>query len=116
MEEICIFCGKAGMVGSNSVNVTRGLETLWDIRINRQDDIVKKINGVSQVRVHVNCRKNYTRHANYILVSLPGGTIATKPLLRSNLHPFDFKTCCLYCGETVDKDAYKKHPHCYSKI
>ncbi len=101
---------------TNSVNVTRGLETLRNISINRKDGIMAKIEGASHVRVHVKCRKNYTRHKNYVPLSVPGGTNATKPHLRRDLHPFDFKTCCLYCGETVDKEAYKKHPHRYPKI
>ncbi|GBN97133.1 hypothetical protein AVEN_227824-1 [Araneus ventricosus] len=39
-----------------------------------------------------------------------------KPFLRSNLYPFDFEKRCLYCGETVNKEAYNKHLHRYLKI
>ncbi|GBM49353.1 hypothetical protein AVEN_148681-1 [Araneus ventricosus] len=59
MEEICIFCGKVGMEDNNSVNVTRGLESLRNISINRQDGIVEKNKGVMQVRVHDTCLEDF---------------------------------------------------------
>ncbi|GBN64675.1 hypothetical protein AVEN_100765-1 [Araneus ventricosus] len=43
-------------------------------------------------------------------------TNGKNPLVISNLYPFYFKTCCLYCGEMIDKEAYNKRSHRYSKI
>ncbi|KAJ8897494.1 hypothetical protein PR048_002841 [Dryococelus australis] len=116
MEEKCIFCGEGGMVDINSVNMTKGLQTLRNLSVQRRDGIREKLEDVSNARAHAQCRKCYTRHGNHFPVSLPGGINTPKPLLRSDLQPFDFKLCCLYCRETVDMEAYKKHPDRYPKI
>ncbi|GBN71342.1 hypothetical protein AVEN_246386-1 [Araneus ventricosus] len=59
--------------------MTRGLETLKDVSINRRHGIVEIILGISQMLVHVNCRKNYIRRGNHVSVSLPRGTNAKTP-------------------------------------
>ncbi|KAJ8887374.1 hypothetical protein PR048_013589 [Dryococelus australis] len=94
----------------------RFTDTLRNLSIQRRDGIGETLEDVTNVRVHVQCRKCYSRHGSYIPVCLSGGTNTPKPLLRSDLQPFDFKLCCLYCRETVDKEAYKTHPDRYPKI
>lgn len=102
MEGKCVLCGE-GIHKFVSVNVTRGLETLRTVSLKRKDGISEQIEGVSQVRVHVQCRKNYTCHRNRVLVSSEAPGTSPKLLLRSDLPQFDFKTDCLYCGGTVEK-------------
>ena len=61
--------------------------------------------------VHSKCRDKHT-NSKYIKLELKNKSKVTKRkrTLRSEILPFDHKTCCILCGIFVDKAKSKKYP------
>ena len=86
--ELCVLCGKE-LLHHDAVTVTRGVDTLINSSIRRNDDIAEKLQGLSSICVHQTCRKNYTRVSSIASVLTPSPKKCKT--LRSSLSSFDFK-------------------------
>lgn len=113
---LCLLCEKVLSV-AETVTVTRGLETLKQCSIRRNDArIYEKLKDASSICVHVDCRKKYT-NPHYIKQTSESGASPcadtpepTVPRLRSSLNMFNFKEMCLFCGKPADIKAEIKKP------
>ena len=111
MAALCFICQKS-LTEGDSVNVVRGLKTLKTASIERNDGHIDFLNTLTSVNVHVGCRKVYISK-NSISASkrrleegepLPSSSVPRK---KGN-EVFDFKTLCLFCGQTADVAAELK--------
>ena len=71
----CILCAET-LDTSDTVIVTRGLETLRKCSLSRQDGIYHILEGVESITVHVVCRKHYTRRLDEPSSSYSAGSDA----------------------------------------
>lgn len=114
---LCLLCQNA-LSTAETVTVSRGLETIKQCSIRRNDvRVYKKLKDASSTCIHVHCRKKYTNPKYIQQASESGASPCAQPLpestvprLRSSLNLFDFKEMCLFCGKAADIKAESKKP------
>ena len=65
MSNVCFICDKP-LKESEVVVVDRGMKTLIDASVERNDDFFEYLKDKQSVTVHVQCRKMYTRKSNIV--------------------------------------------------
>ena len=108
VENLCLLCEKH-VSQEDLVIVTRGLDTIRNSSIRRNDGIAEQLEGLTSINVHSICRRNYTRESSIVSAVNPSPQKRLKTF-RSSLEPFDFKQHCLFCGDECDVSADKKKP------
>lgn len=122
MEDICAIC-KESFDDSRPKNklFRKGLETLIEacvIRNNNElkDYLTKKhsdvISGALQLFTHRDCRKKFSK--KHDLEAITDNAAPSPKKLRSTTQEFDWKTDCIFCGNTAIVDA--KNPNTSKKI
>lgn len=118
----CLLCGESLDVASKPTNeVQRGIDALRNASKLRGDTAVfEKLVGIRCVKVHSECRKNYTRPSSLKAYSVSEQEIVpqcSSRLVRSDTdHGFDIKTHCLFCGNDPSFRASTKIPTKYRKV
>jgi hypothetical protein len=107
---ICALCTKS--LEGDTVVVTKGLRTIIEVSVTRQDGLHEKLQGKTSVRVHKKCRQNYTRPSSVKAATttfLEGPDVSlsssSSPYLRKFEEKFDYKTMCFICGKTTTIDS-----------
>ena len=67
MEEMCFVCSKSLSEGPTVV-VHRGLKTLRNASVERNDGKIEHLRNVNSIKIHVQCRKEYTRKSSILAV------------------------------------------------
>lgn len=95
---ICIFCKKE--LEDSAVTVTKGLQTIIRTSIERKDSIHLALRNVNIIKVHNECRKQYTRPSNIksAIQSLQQAT-TSQHCLRELENKFNFKRDCVMWGK-----------------
>uniref|UniRef100_A0A1B6DZA6 Uncharacterized protein n=1 Tax=Clastoptera arizonana TaxID=38151 RepID=A0A1B6DZA6_9HEMI len=105
MSRECLLCEGPFLDGSQVAVVKRkGLQSFIEASKKRNDRKVVLLKNFTELEVHEKCRKQYTKEksiAAYIKRIKESGT---KPLLRSQIFKFSFRTHCFLCGEEVPSD------------
>lgn len=98
---ICLLCGEA--LDADVVVVSRGLNTIVQSSLKRNDDVHLLIEGKQSITVHKKCRRDYTRpSSSSSSVSLSHrDTHILSTSTRQSVELFDFKINCFICGETA---------------
>ncbi|XP_045606047.2 uncharacterized protein [Procambarus clarkii] len=91
---VCMICGNSLHFG-RVVTVTRGLQRIREASLQKQDDIVAKLEKVSSVRLHTKCRKDYTR-------PMPlKWTLARNIKINQSQQPDTLQVCWVSEGVTI---------------
>ncbi len=104
---MCLLCEQALSEG-DTVVVSRGLDTIRNSSVRRNDDIVEKLVDVSSICVHTECRRSYTRESNIASAQIP--FVDKSQTLRSAQQTFDITQHCLFCGDECDQISDQKKP------
>ena len=114
MEEMCFVCSKSLSEGP-TVLVHRGLQTLRDASIERNDGKIEHLRNVNSIKCHVQCRKDYTRKSSILAVkkvpdkgASTSTSSPTRIMMRSSEPVFNFKENCIFCGEEANEVKEKK--------
>ena len=102
----CILCNEE--LGTTEVAAVgeKGRKTLVASSCKRKDGLEEALQNTSPLKVHISCRKKYTRE-NTIIASLKrksDGDVThddENPSLRSAHGTFDIKQDCLFCSESI---------------
>lgn len=111
MDDICFICEKPFSDG-DTVKVERGLQTLRNASIGRNDGHIAYLQTVACVTVHSRCRLNYTRKktiqaVNRLEDEIPSTSSQTPPkVLRRTA--FTFQNHCLFCATEANEAAETK--------
>lgn len=99
----CVFCRK--YFERDGVVVKRGLKKIIESSLKRNDGIHEKLEGKTEIRVHSECRHNYTRDTSIKAAvaarkheDISWGASTSSTALRSTCQKFDFITNCFICG------------------
>ena len=118
----CIFCGDS-LDLLDTVTVRRGIANIIELSNSKCDGIGEALKNVSEITVHIECRRKYTRHVDRERSRSPTtapsktGRPATVPRLRSTSKAvFNFQTDCLFCGELAVADNSKHAVHRRRKV
>ncbi|CAG4965080.1 unnamed protein product [Parnassius apollo] len=63
MSQFCFICSQP-LTESGVVTVDRGMKALIDASIERGDEFSEYLKDQTSVKIHVQCRKNYTRKSS----------------------------------------------------
>jgi hypothetical protein len=113
MSSSCFICDDKLIVESECVIVKKkGIITLINSSKVRQDNKWESLVNVESVKVHLDCRKNYTRPQTIrkcINDQEKAGTSSSpvKGKLRSS-YIFNFKENCLFCDHPCSKEFEMK--------
>ncbi|CAH0556725.1 unnamed protein product [Brassicogethes aeneus] len=116
MSEYCFICAKL-LTESEVVTVERGMKTLINASIERADEFSEYLKNQKSVRIHENCRKNYTRKSSIAAANKrqrkeqeASTSTASPPRTRSRLtdSAFCFKKLCLFCGQELNEEYEKR--------
>lgn len=114
MNVICFICEKSLDDGKDCVTVKRGLRGLLEAsQARNKSKHTEILKAVSEVRVHKECRLNYTRKTS-IKKALryeeeSAQTCSSdRNVLRSSIPQFNFKIQCLFCGEETSEKIKKE--------
>jgi hypothetical protein len=110
----CIICDCNLNVGE-TLTVTRGLQTLKNASLKRQDGIIVKLENVTSVTVHKECRKLYTRPTSIKAEENKAAGVSGEDdddkisfrSMRSTKESFDFRLHCLICGMEAEQSDSK---------
>lgn len=118
MADSCFICDKLLSEGK-SVNVSRGLQVLKNASIQRNDGKIEYLSTLNSVKVHIDCRKQYTSehcitaHKRRLEDDEPSpSTLPRKP----RTEPFNFAKLCLFCGQTADEEEETRKHQSYRRI
>lgn len=101
---LCILCGE--LLEEDTVVVRKGLKTVIEASVKRDDCVHERLEGKTSVRVHKVCRQNYTRPSSIkSAIASSQSPEASLPSLRSLGENFDYKTNCFICGNTAVIDS-----------
>lgn len=114
MSQVCFICSKP-LAESEIVFVERGIKTLIDSSIERNDGYVEYLKDKQSVTIHVECRKMYTRKSSIAAAKrqreMEASTSSSSPprtRARSGEPIFCFKKFCLFCGDEANEETEKK--------
>lgn len=115
MSQVCFICNKH-LNETEIVIVERGIQTLIDSSVERNDGHFEYLKDKQSVAIHVRCRKMYTRKSSIATAKRQRETEANTSTnspphirMRSGESIFCFKTCCLFCGDKASEEAEKKN-------
>ena len=118
MSDLCFICSQP-LSESQTVNVTRGLQTLKSASISRNDKHIEVLNTVTSVIVHIDCRKIYVSAQSIVAfkrhLEEAGPSTSSDPPRKRRTDEFDFKTLCMFCGEAANEAAEMKQPAKYRR-
>ena len=89
------------------VTTEKGRNTLMTSSLERQDGLYDEIKNTTPLRIHADCRKQYTRKSSIASAKRKSTCLEENdaPLLRSGVsRTFDIKTDCLFCSESIMQD------------
>jgi len=118
------ICDKSLSEGATVV-VERGIQTLRDASAERNDRKIEHLRSVGSIKIHTQCRKTYTRKSSISAFKRERDAEAStstnlsppRSRKRSNESAFDFKRCCIFCGEEASEEKeIKKHKKFRQKI
>ncbi|CAG5030447.1 unnamed protein product [Parnassius apollo] len=116
MSEVCFICDKP-LKESEIVLVDRGMKTLIDASVERNDKFFEYLKDKQSVIVHERCRKMYTRKSSIVAAKrqreTEQGSTSTisPPHTRARVSEPDFNLRnCLFCGDEANEEAEKKIP------
>ena len=123
MEDICVICKQSIADESRPKNklFRKGLDSLIEACIIRNDielkDYLTKnhsdvISGALQLFTHIDCRKKFSKKRELEAITDNAGPSPKK--LRSTTQEFDWKSDCIFCGNTAKVDA--KNPKTCKKV
>ena len=123
MSQLCFICNKL-LTEGETVTVSRGMKTLIDASIERDDEFVDYLRSEKSVTVHMDCRKSYIRKSSIVAIKRQhedrqASTSKVSPprtKARVSESDFCFKKYCLFCGDEADEEAEKKSLHRRQKI
>lgn len=106
MEELCFVCSKSLLEGTTVV-VERCLKTLRDASVERNYEKIEHLRNVNSIKIHVHCRKDYTRSSSISAFKRErdedASTSTSSPPRRKTrliAQPsFNFKERCMFCDE-----------------
>ena len=104
----CAICDK-DIDAENNVNVLKGLDTLLNVSIERNDGTETKFKNKREIRLHVKCRGKYITRKNQKLQyknedfgsgAAPNNIVysSVKSKVRKSCNTFDFTNLCFICG------------------
>lgn len=108
--EICILC-KQTLLGGQTVKVQKGIDNLKRMSVIRNDDVHKLLQNKDSIEIHTKCRYTYIRR---VKETEQKSSEEPRHDLRTFDLPFDFKTMCLFCGQTPDYKHPKRNPISYA--
>lgn len=122
MSNFCFICSKS-LTEGEIVVVTRGMKTLIDSSVERNDGFFEYLSNSESVTIHTECRKMYTRKSSIAAVkrqhdmeeaSTSKISKISPPRTRARLSEsdFSFKNNCFFCGENASEEAEKKSAKC----
>ena len=121
MSNYCFICTHL-LTEGQTVTVNRGMKTLINASIERDDGFSKYLIKQKSVTIHEECRKNYTRKCSIAALtkrkheeqeaSTSTRSSVSPPRTRSRLSDsaFSFKKQCLFCGNELNENSEKKIP------
>lgn len=127
MSNLCFICSKS-LTEGDIVVVERGMKTLIDSSVERNDGFFEYLSNSESVTIHTQCRKMYTRKSSIAAVkrqrdieqaSTSKMSKISPPRTRAQLSEpdFSFKNYCFFCGNNASEEAEKKQPQkCRRKI
>ncbi|XP_018362414.1 PREDICTED: uncharacterized protein LOC108760767, partial [Trachymyrmex cornetzi] len=114
ISNICIIC-KADSENGVVVTVTRGIETLKSVSVQRKDDIHNIIRNLDSITIHAECRRKYTliKKGSFCYKNVGPPKRELSPLSpvkkRLRVEPtFNFKTLCFLCGQEASKQLKRE--------
>ncbi|CAH2091780.1 unnamed protein product [Euphydryas editha] len=122
MSRFCFICNKP-LSKSEIVTVNLGMKTLINASIERGDEFTDYLKDQKSVKVHVECRKNYTRKSTIAAVKRKreekqaSASKVSPPRARTRLSEsaFCLKSCCLFCGDQLNEEYEKKRAKKYRR-
>ncbi|KMQ82542.1 hypothetical protein RF55_22593 [Lasius niger] len=109
MEEVCLICCQS-LSSGNTVVVERGIDTLRDASVERNDGKIGHLRRVNSIKIHVQCRKEYTRKSSIAATkrkqdegASTSGSSPPRTRRHTNEYLFDFQNLCIFCGEEKEK-------------
>lgn len=120
-DEMCFICEWTGI---GLVTMARGMEALKKAAVERNDGKFNRIKDLNFVKVHAECRKDYTRQssiASYVeqQSSSSNTSLLYSPKqgsLRSSTERFDFSEYCLFCEKEANIEAEKRKKPEYRQV
>lgn len=118
MEENCLLCDQ--ILGSPSGVVTvgwKGIRSLLIASERRKDHLCSKLRGIEFIRIHIECRKEYTRGSSINAFVKQQSAADASSLVQGSSLPqtrssvkisFEFKTKCFFCADIIDENYFKK--------
>jgi len=111
----CCICEQS-FGNSSTVEVERGLDKLINASVERGDRKHEQLQKLTSIKVHVQCRKEYTRPSSINAYKkkreneeeVAAATSPLKKKMRSSQFAFDFKNCCFICGKDADEKKENK--------
>ena len=118
-ESVCIICykdfnenGDKASVGEKGINTI--IEACQFRKDKEKEDYIKKRLDTNESKtthsVHSSCRKRYTDLRKVDITTPP----AKKPRSRPSEGQFNWKHCCLFCGEECN--TFEKRKPYYSRV
>lgn len=115
MSQVCFICSKH-LNKSETVIVERGITTLINSSVDRNDGHLEYFKDKPSVTIYVQCRKMYTRKSSIATAKrqreMEASTSTTISPPRTRLWSgesfFCFKNCCLFCDDEANEEAEKK--------
>ena len=110
MDNTCMICQKDLSSSPSSVVGDKGLQTLVKYSGDRKDGLHETWAKLAKpIRIHVECRKNYTRASTRVSEKRKQDTEtpSSPTKLRSKSSEFRIKEDCLYCSKPVISDKNK---------
>lgn len=117
MLQFCFICNKL-LTEDETVVVSRGMPTLIDASVARNDEFTEYLRSEKSVTIHVDCRKAYTRKSSISAAKRQReneeASISkiSPPRTRARVSESSscFKENFLFCGDEADEEAEKKKP------
>lgn len=114
MEQVCFVCTKSLSEGETVV-VERGLKTLRDASAERNDGKMEHLRNINSIKIHVQCRKDYTRRNSIIACKRERNESAStstnsppRSRMREREQSFNLKEQCIFCGEEASEVKERK--------
>ncbi|KAG8180207.1 hypothetical protein JTE90_027919 [Oedothorax gibbosus] len=115
MSQFCFICSKP-LNESKIVVVDRGIKTLIDSSVERNDGLFEHLKDQKSITIHMECRKIYTRKSTIVAVKRQNeieeaSTSKSSPprtRARVNESHFCLKKDCLFCGFEASEESEKK--------
>lgn len=119
MSNFCFICSKS-LTEGEIVVVERGMKTLIDSSVERNDGFFEYLSNSESVTIHTQCRKMYTRKSSIAAVKRQHDMEEASTSKISKISPprtrarvsesdFCFKKYCLFCADDANEEAGKKN-------